>query len=39
MMPSILDTSISTDEGLATLTDTIIAVLNQPLAVEQKTTC
>ena len=39
MMLSLLDTSVSIDKGLATLTGKITAVLNQPLAVEHKMTC
>lgn len=38
MMLSLLDTSVYIDEGLATLTGNITAVLNQPLAVEHKKT-
>lgn len=39
MMFNILDTSVSIDKELATLTGRITAVLNQPLAAEHKKTC
>lgn len=38
MMLSLLDTSVSIDKRLATLTGKIRAVLSQPLAVEYKKT-